>query len=341
MIARLVILSLVALCVLMLFNKVNTHRARRETHVRVGEIVTNCSHRVRKHTIFVCLNHPVEQELHYAIASAFMSAKCPQRLFIGVSVSEGASVHLRELVRSRLSYMSQPRNLADNVRFTVAYTRVDKVQQIFDECYRNEKIMMVVQGRPVFQPDYDALLQHALSKPGVIFTQFPPQVQQHTSGYPVVEGGPKHWTARVAHFSKKNTDLVPSLLINPHCLATRGHQIESSGALLDMNKLRLCEHTHQIHSSGLKIVTVSAPLVCFPDTDAFVTKSICLTNCKDIFPNGPGAALARSLGLSHSVTASEAVLKVGSVRRYNDLVYSMQKHHTVREGAAKKKAAVS
>uniref|UniRef100_A0A6C0KD50 Uncharacterized protein n=1 Tax=viral metagenome TaxID=1070528 RepID=A0A6C0KD50_9ZZZZ len=327
MITSLVVTALLLL-VLFVAGKVSTLQAGRKMRERTKQIATACHQDASKDTVCVILHLENEADLPYLAAACFENSECPQRVFLAASVSEHTGVHAKNLLRGRLEAAGQPGVLSGNLRLTVAYTRTDRVQQAFDDCYRNESVLLVVQGRAVFQPDFDSKLLGVLRQhPGCVFTQFPPQAAHQTAGYPCVRLSAHGANAavQVQHFRRKTMHPVPVALPSHQVMACTRDLVASLDLLVWAGS-SVCEEAARFAASGIPVLSVSEPLVLLPTTDAFSGKGFVLSCPKPLCSAGDG--IARGLlqvGLSADVTEMEAVLKMGSLRRYNDLVHTMQR----------------
>jgi len=80
-------------------------------------------------------------------------------------------------------------------------------------------------------------------------------------------------------------------------------------------------------SLQLGLFTLSTPLVVTPDTDAFSDRRMALQSCpkRDSYIFDPRGEILPNLrhGLSFAVTETEAVAKLGSMRRYNNLMITV------------------
>ena len=316
-----IILGLLVILFVFVFSKISTLHGAQKSRSRVSQISSTCNNRMQ--TIFIIVNLSEEDDLPYLANNCFQSCDCPQRVFIGAAVGEQVASSYRNRLESLLVSSSQPQRLSENTRVCTAYTRQDRLQQTFDELYQQEDLVMVLQGKPVFQPGFDRVLDNLFAqKPNLIFSQFCPANAHQTAGFPCVKSlSKKHKKARVAiqHFKKKNERLV-SLLFPSHQLFVAPRTFVSHLNFLKFSTDYLLD---ELANAQIDINSISLPLVLLPHTDAFSHQGYWLPIPACAVTNGEANMIRWRYGLSHNVTEDEAINKFGSLRRYNDLVASL------------------
>lgn len=324
-----------------LVNRITHNQTVATARSRVREITKNCNPEVPK--IFVALNVPekLSAEIPYIAANIFRAARCPQKITIGVVVSERQSVTTSRLLRSRLASLGQPESLSDNFKITISYTRKDCLQQVFDDCYRGEAFFLVVQGRPVFCTDFDVMFCGAFSKnhgpEKAVFTQFPPAHRDATAGFPCVTGGRGRVYAHVEHFRTKSTEpvacILPSQQIFGSTSSVLAEVLDVDFQFFRRDVLRVMA---RLLKSRLGLFTISAPLLITPDTDAFTNRRMSIESCekRDAYLFDSRGIVLPNLahGLSFAVTENEAVIKLGSMRRYNNLSIAVNREWSSVQG---------
>lgn len=311
------LVSLVALLLGLLANTVWNTKQKNALQKRTAEIRACPENHER---LFVVLNLAEEKDAHYVVANLFANARWPQAVFVGAALSEDTAQRVHVLLRRRLESLGQPPALADNLRVSVIYSRVDVASQIVDDCYQNEPVLMVTQGQALFTEHFDTRLVDSLRlRSHAIITEFSPTGNTQLAGFPVVVGS-SH--VRIRHFRRKVDDLVPVILASHQLFAFHANSL----ALVDLDytqfshqALRFAERARK---RGAPILSSTSPLVIMPRTDAFARPRVRVQGAA--FDRG---SFRQQHGLAETVSDPEAVAKIGSKRRYEELLRTQRKKY--------------
>lgn len=309
------VLAIIALLVGLLANKIWRGKQVKTLRLRTEQIKQCPSGHER---LFVALNIEQERDAHYVTANLLANARWPQTVTVGVALGEEMAQRIHELLRKRLETLAQPPALADNVRVCIAYSRTDVVSQIVDDCYHDEQIVMVVQGQPLFTEHFDTRVVAAVRQsPHAILTEFPPVAKTQLPGFPVVVG---RGHVRIRHFRRKTDGAVPMLLASHQMFAFHATSLSLIDVDYTMFGSQAARFALQAHNRGAQILAETTPFLVMPRTDGFAKTRLHVAGARfdcDSF--------AQMHGLSNRVADGEAVAKIGSKRRYDDLLRTNRK----------------
>jgi hypothetical protein len=304
---------LMVVLILYIWTRVSASWTTQGVRKRVRQLTRECHS--QNDTIFVVLNC-AEVDVPMATANCFAAATCPQRVFVTAPISENGMIHMKHRVSSALSANMQPTILTKNFLSTIVYTRGDLVRQCVEESYRGESILLIAQGSGIFLPNFDMVVRHSVhgvrDSSQCLFTQFPPPHKLAMPGFPSLRGTREGRKMFCQPFARPGAGIVPLIAYNHQLVwfaaAARGK--------VDLSPTDLSGAVEIQAVFGPHIYTVGTAIRASPNSSGWWRRG---WKVKGGRKTGDWRA---KYGLSDGPTQKEIVLKLGSLRRYDDICHT-------------------